>query len=136
MPPNAPTPAALPAIPLHRVAGPGDLPRLEPERLAALIGAAERRYPRAGIALADRLSRRWLERTANPYFDEIAAVAATLGRPGAHFLNLSYEWACTCSVGPTADGRAARLTRVLDWLSRGSAPASSPRVRTARRGPG
>jgi hypothetical protein len=113
--PNAPHPAALPAIPLHHVAGPGDLPRLEPERLAALIAAAERRYPRAGIALADRLSRRWLERTANPYLDEIAAVAATLGRPGAHFLNLSYEWACTCSVGPTADGRAARLTRVLDW---------------------
>ncbi|HMA16166.1 MAG TPA: hypothetical protein VKP12_15360, partial [Kiloniellaceae bacterium] len=115
MPPNASETSALPPIPLHDVAGPGDLPRLEPERLAALIAAAQRRYPRAGIALADRLSRRWLERTANPYLGEIAAVAATLGRPGAHFLNLSYEWACTCSVGPTADGRASRLTRVLDW---------------------
>ena len=114
-PHGAPGEALLPAIPLHAVAGPGDLLRLEPARLAALIAAAERRYPAVAIALADRLSRRWLERSRNPYLDEIAGVAAALGRPGAHFLNLSYEWACTCSVGPTADGRAGRLTRVLDW---------------------
>src|SRR3990170_996416 len=114
-PHGAPGGALLPAIPLHAVAGPGDLLRLEPARLAALIAAAERRYPAVAIALADRLSRRWLERSRNPYLDEIAGVAAALGRPGAHFLNLSYEWACTCSVGPTADGRAVRLTRVLDW---------------------
>ncbi|WP_193367116.1 hypothetical protein [Pelagibius marinus] len=107
--------AVLPEIPLHAVAGPGDLLHLEPARLAALITAAERRYPRPAIALADRLSQRWLERSANPYLEEIAAVAAALGRPGAHFLNMSYEWACTCSVGPSPDGRANRLTRVLDW---------------------
>ncbi len=108
-------PQIPPDIPLHRVATPGDLLRLEPARLAALIAAAERRYPKAGIALAARLSRRWLERSANPYLEEIQGVAAALGRPGAHFLNMSYEWACTCSVGPTADGAASRLTRVLDW---------------------
>jgi hypothetical protein len=112
--PQAPE-AVLPEIPLHAVAGPGDLLHLEPARLAALISAAERRYPRSAIALADGLSRRWLERSANPYLEEIGRVAAALGRPGAHFLNMSYEWACTCSVGPTADGRASRLTRVLDW---------------------
>ncbi|MEO3428181.1 hypothetical protein AAFN88_04940 [Pelagibius sp. CAU 1746] len=119
MPHRTPDTAAgrkdLREIPLHAVDGPGDLLRLEPARLAALLAAAERRYPRAGIALADHLSRRWLERSANPYLAEIGQVAAALGRPGAHFLNMSYEWACTCSVGPTADGRASRLTRVLDW---------------------
>ena len=105
----------LPKIPLHRIAGPCDLLHLEPLRLAALVAAAERRYPRPAIALADRLSRRWLEKTANPYLGEIERVAAALGRPGAHFLNMSYEWACTTSVGPTCDGQANRLTRVLDW---------------------
>jgi hypothetical protein len=97
------------------VAGLDELLHLEPGRLAALIAAAERHYPVAAIALADRLSRRWLENSGNPYLGEIERVAAALGRPGAHFLNLSYEWACTASVGPTADGRAGRLTRVLDW---------------------
>jgi len=104
----------LPAIPLRAVSGPDGLLHLEPARLAALIAAAERRYPRPAIALADRLSRRWLEKAANPYLDEIGRVAAALGRPGAHFLNLSYAWACTCSVGVTPAG-ANRLTRVLDW---------------------
>jgi hypothetical protein len=105
----------LPAIPLHDVAKPADLLRLEPQRLAALLAAAERRYPGLAIVLADRLSRRWLMQAANPYLEEMQGVAAALGRPGAYFLNLSYEWACTCSVGPTSDGSAARLTRVLDW---------------------
>lgn len=108
------TEGALRPIPLHQVAGPDDLLRLEPGRLAALIAAAERRYPRPAIAFADRLSRRWLEKAANPFLEEIGRVAAVLGRPGAHFLNLSYEWACTCSVGVTPAG-ANRLTRVLDW---------------------
>ena len=104
----------LAPIPLHPVEGPLDLVHLEPARLAALIGAAERRYPKAAIALADGLSRRWLEKADNPYLGEIRQVAAALGRPGAHFLNMSYEWACTCSVGVTPAG-ANRLTRVLDW---------------------
>lgn len=106
---------ALPAIPLHDVAAAQHLLDLEPARLAALIEAAERRYPRPAIAVADRLSKRWLRASANPYLAEIEAVAARLGRPGAHFLNLSYEWACTCSVGPAARGPGGRLTRVLDW---------------------
>lgn len=80
-----PASAGLPAIPLRDVIGPGDLPRLEPHRLAALIAAAERRYPRAGIALAERLSRRWLERAASPYLAEIAA-----GRQGSRSLGRAF----------------------------------------------
>ncbi len=114
MPPREASPK-LPAIPLHDVAAPLDLLSLEPRRLAALIEAAERSYPAAAIALGDRLSRRWLQKAQNPYLGEIEAVARTLGRPGAWFLNLSYEWACTCSVWPLAGGRGSRLTRVLDW---------------------
>ncbi|HIC82108.1 MAG TPA: hypothetical protein EYH07_01790 [Kiloniellaceae bacterium] len=117
-PPPRPDPAdnaTLPRIPLRRVGGMAGLIEAERGRLNALIAAAERSYPRAVIALGDRLSRRWLERSGNPYLEEVETVDRALGRPGAYFLNLSYEWACTCSVGPTADGRTSRLTRVLDW---------------------
>jgi len=39
-------------------------------------------------------------------------VAAAIGRPGAHLLNLSYEWACTAGVHAEA---APVMLRVLDW---------------------
>ncbi|NIA68306.1 hypothetical protein HBA54_06850 [Pelagibius litoralis] len=112
---NQPQSNDLPRIPLRPVTGQTELIAAEQARLAALIAYAERRYPGPVIALGDRLSRRWLENSGNPYLAEIETVARALGRPGAYFLNLSYEWACTCSVGPTARGDASRLTRVLDW---------------------
>ena len=105
----------LPPIPLREARDIAAVIAAERGRLDALIAAAERSYPAAAIALGDRISRRWLEKAENPYLDEIETVARALGRPGAYFLNLSYEWACTCSVGPTADGTSSRLTRVLDW---------------------
>ncbi len=84
---------------------------------AALIDAALRSYPflPTAAAIADRLSRRWLERQENPYLDEIRHVAAQLGRPGAYFLNIVYEWACSTSAAPDPGGPGARLIRVLDW---------------------
>src|SRR5215475_10613329 len=90
----------LPEIPLIEV---GALPaleliRAEPARTAALIAAAQRRYTRLGIALADRSSRRWLERSRNPYLPEIRAVADAVGMRGAYLLNLNHEWACTTGV--------------------------------------
>jgi hypothetical protein len=51
--------------------------------------------------------------------DEIAAVAEALGAPGAWFLNVNYEWACTGGVAPSPDGRGSRLLRVLDWRMEG-----------------
>ncbi len=104
----------LPLIPLRKAADMAEVIAAERGRLDALIAAAERRYPGAVISLGDRLSRHWLENSQNPYLPEIETVARALGRPGAHFLNLSYEWACTCSVGPAPTG-GSRLTRVLDW---------------------
>lgn len=104
----------LPPIPLREAGDIAGVIAAERGRLDALIKAAERSYPEAAIALGDRISRRWLEKADNPYLDEIETVAQVLGRPGAFFLNLSYEWACTCSVGP-APGGGSRLTRVLDW---------------------
>ena len=50
---------------------------------------------------------------------EIDEIAARLGRPGGHFLSVNYEWGCTVGVGPSPDGRSARLTRTLDWFTPG-----------------
>jgi hypothetical protein len=77
-----------------------------------ILAIARRRHTAAGLRLGDALSRRWLARNASPLGAEIAAVARQIGRPGAHLLNLSFEWACTCGVEATAE---PAMLRVLDW---------------------
>lgn len=85
----------------------------------ALLAEAERRYTARGVRLADRISRDWLERTANPYLPELERLAALLGEPGLFMLNLSYEWGCTTGIdaGTEAAGSRSgpRLLRTLDW---------------------
>jgi hypothetical protein len=83
-----------------------------PEEVAAILSTARRRYGAAGLAVGDAVSRRWLARNATPLGPEIEAVASAIGAPGAHLLNLSYEWGCTC--GADATGTPVHL-RVLDW---------------------
>jgi hypothetical protein len=65
------------------------------------------------MPLADRCSRRWLERTDSPYLAEIDHCAQVVGMSGAHALNAAYEWACT--TGAFATGDDVTLLRVLDW---------------------
>lgn len=103
--------AALTSIPLVDGGKDGTCALLaaEPQRLTALVGSARRHYGGLAMAVGDKLSRRRLVRTDNPYTAEIAAVANYIGRPGAYLLNLSYEWTCTTAVG------AGRMLRVLDW---------------------
>jgi hypothetical protein len=72
-------------------------------------------YGRGFVRFADARSRAWLMRAESPYAAEVERVAQALGAPGAYFLNLSYEWGCTCAVGPDPDGRGWRLLRTLDW---------------------
>jgi hypothetical protein len=88
-------------------------------RVNALLDEGSRLVPRSAIAIADNISRRWLERWHEPYLAEIDRIAARLGRPGAYFFNVSYEWGCTSSAGPGVEGTSARLMRVLDWPNRG-----------------
>ena len=83
-----------------------------------LLQEARRMLTPPGLGLVDAVSRRWLERSGHPYCGEIGAIAGLLGRPGAHFLNASYEWACTSGVGNDPDG-GIRLIRVLDWRLHG-----------------
>lgn len=121
-PPRDNTPdVAGPAIPLFNAGRdwPFEILAQASDRVDPLLDASSRFIPRAAIAFADRVSRRWLQRWHEPYLSEIDRIAARIRRPGAHFFNVSYEWGCTSSAGPSPDGRSARLLRVLDWPNRG-----------------
>ncbi|MEL6374519.1 MAG: hypothetical protein AAFR04_11185 [Pseudomonadota bacterium] len=111
----------LPAIPVVRTGANFPLETLQAERARAmaLLDAATRGIPKSALRVADRLSRIWLRRHANPHLDEIDQIAALVGRPGAHFLSVNYEWGCTTAAKPSPDGASARLVRVLDWRTRG-----------------
>ncbi len=95
--------------------GPVALVRAAPERFRDILGHGRRSYTGAGLALGDRLSRRWLAARRNPYLAEIDAIADLGLGSGAHVLNLSYEWTCTTGVGPDPAGEGSRLRRTLDW---------------------
>ncbi len=82
------------------------------EDTAAILQAARHQYGALGLAVGDALSRRWIARNATPLGREVAAVAASIGGPGVHLLNLSFEWGCTCGV---VEAPAPTLLRVLDW---------------------
>lgn len=65
------------------------------------------------LPIGDYLSKKWLERTKNPYLDEINQYAEILHVPGIYALNMCYEWGCTSGVY-MLDG-VPTLLRVLDW---------------------
>lgn len=108
--------AEIPLTPVGK-GGAADLFEAHPEKAAALITTALNSHPLLplGAAVADVMSRRWLERQRNPYLGEIRRVAAGLARPGVYFLNVVYEWACSTSAAPDPGGSGMRLIRVLDW---------------------
>jgi len=61
----------------------------------------------------DHASKRWLEKSKNPYFEEISLIAEAMRRPGAYVLNTCLEWGCTS--GAWASDKGPMLRRVLDW---------------------
>lgn len=91
----------------------------EEARAHALLHSATVPLPSAALRQLDKVSRRWLAKWENAHLAEIDAIAERLGRPGAYFLSVNYEWACTCRVAPGPDRKSARLVRVLDWRSPG-----------------
>ena len=113
-------PPPLPVIPVIDIGagGPLELVRRARPQAEALMAAAHRQFTGPLVRAADWRGRRWLARAGNPHLTEIDAIAHALGRPGAHGLNLSYEWACTSGVAPDAGG-AMVLRRTLDWLFHG-----------------
>jgi len=109
----------LPAIPVIDAADAVALARAETARARALIDEGRRVYGGVPLALASRLSRRWLGRVDGPYGDELDAVVDLLGDDGAYMLNLSYEWCCTSGVAADPAGPGMRLLRALDWPTAG-----------------
>jgi hypothetical protein len=113
--------STLPAIPVIETGRDFPLATLHvcKDRTHALLDIASRRYPRSVLTGLDKVSRAWLARWNNEHLYEIDAVARTLGRPGAYFFSVNYEWACTCRATPSPTGNSARLIRVLDWKTPG-----------------
>jgi len=110
------SPAPLPEIPVIDIGagGPLELVRRARPQAEALMTAARRQFTVPVVLAADWRARRWLARAGNPYLPEIDAIAHALGRPGAHGLNLSYEWVCTSGVAADRNGSTV-LRRTLDW---------------------
>lgn len=107
-------------FPIPLVAGtPLDLLAGHLRTAGILLDLGRRKYGAAGVLAADRLSRRWLRHSGNPYLAELDAMAGTMGEAGVHMLNLSYEWGCTTAVAPAPDGRGCRMLRTLDWRFEG-----------------
>lgn len=95
--------------------GPALLVERAPVQLDRLLRGCRRHYGTIVLRAGDAISRRWLERSNNPYRAEIFGVARRIQRPGPTMLNLSYEWSCTCGVGADVEGGGNRLLRTLDW---------------------
>jgi len=83
------------------------------EAAKGTFGEATRLAFAPSMMLADRASRRWLEKSHNPYLVEIAAAAETLEVSGVYMLNVCFEWGCTSGVWRRED--SSLLRRVLDW---------------------
>lgn len=112
---------ALPAIPVIETGPEFALATITAaeDRFTALFAEATAHVPGAALRAADVVSRRWLVRRADPYLAEIDGVAARIGRPGAYFLSVNYEWGCTTGVRPAPDHAGSQLVRVLDWRTKG-----------------
>jgi hypothetical protein len=110
-----------PAIPRIDTGGDGPLALIDaqPGRFRDIMASGRDHYGGPALRLGDRLSKAWLEKSANPYRDEIAAVAARLDGPGAWLLNLSYEWTCTTGIAPDTASGGMKMLRTLDWPLKG-----------------
>ena len=89
-----------------------------PSHVAELIAGATKHIPRQALRAADAISRRWLVKSGHAALDEIDTIAAKVGRPGAYFLSVNYEWGCTVGVRASGD-EGGELIRVLDWRTPG-----------------
>ena len=107
----------LPAIPLIDAGSAWIAPVVDAarDRFDDLLQRGRTHYGERALRIGDRLSLRWLDRTANPYRADIRDGVARAGMPGLAMLNLSFEWSCTAGVGPSPTGGGNRLLRTLDW---------------------
>src|SRR5262245_64982001 len=91
------TVSALGAIPVMDVrdGGPLQAARLADDRMHCLFRHARRTFTSPALAFMDGVSRRWLDRSNNPYRGEIDEIADLIGKQGAYALHARSEWYCT-----------------------------------------
>ncbi len=65
------------------------------------------------LAGIDKLSMRWLRRSASPYVDDIEAMTHVLGFAGVATINIGYQFGCTTGAALDARGNPL-MRRVLD----------------------
>ena len=106
--------AEIPLIDLGK-AGPARLVEIDPDRAAKLVTAGRRQFGGLCVDLLDFASRRWAKRLGGPYLAETKRVAAAGLPRGLWFMNYAYEWGCTTSAAPAAEGPGVELLRALDW---------------------
>jgi hypothetical protein len=103
-----------------RNGSPADLLKSHSDKAVRLVeaskntfGIASRAASYVALPIGDRLSKKWLEKTNNPYLSEIEQYSKLLGIRGIYALNMCYEWGCTSGVYSSEQNTA--LIRVLDW---------------------
>lgn len=112
----AATQTALRTIPfIDAPTGPVQLAELQAASLQPLLAIAKETLSATTIRWGDRLSERWLARSASPYRRDVESIEHLLQVPGAYVLNLNYEWACTAGCHPRDGSDAMTLYRTLDW---------------------
>ena len=128
-----------PGNPCFEAATPLDLLRRDPGRARDLaraaantLGPLSRGAAFVTAPLIDRVSRAWLQRSANPYLAEIDAMAALLGIAGVYSLNVCFEWGCTTSVWPSPQGPVMRRVLDLEIPTLGEEPCCGASGRTGR----
>jgi hypothetical protein len=114
----------------------------DPESVRLLFRAVGNTYGLASrvlspllLPMADRIAKRWLIRTNNPYLAEMHAIAAAVDTPGVYGLNLCFEWGCTSGAYQPAPAEAPRLLRILDWPFTGMGPHTVIAERSGPAGP-
>jgi hypothetical protein len=95
--------------------GPLQLAQQEPDRLKSIVEISHKLIPSFLLCRADKFSEQWLIQANNPYRAEINRIASLLGCPGAHALNLCFEWGCTTGYRTKSYDAAADMVRTLDW---------------------
>ena len=108
----------LPKIPV--IDSTGDTPALKTvvqtgDYFKVLYQNAVQYYGITALKIFDTFSKNWIKKNTTPYSKEIAALADLYKKPGIWFLNVSFEWGCTCQVAKDLETGHMQISRVLDW---------------------
>lgn len=104
-----------------RTSSPLTLVEMHPDKALNLVhasrnafGVASRIASHIALPFGDKLGKKWLNKTNNPYQHEILNYQSHLNTHGLIALNLCYEWGCTSSVH-APNNHTPTLLRTLDW---------------------